>query len=112
EPSGMDPCDLRQARGDEAVRSLVADREPLFQFAIRSVLQQVDLDTAEGRVNGLRVTAPVVARIRDHALRGDAARELAGWLGREESSVRQAVTRDERARCSSDGGGDRGVRRP
>ncbi|HLS62424.1 MAG TPA: DNA primase [Ruania sp.] len=112
EPSGMDPCDLRQARGDEAVRSLVADREPLFQFAIRSVLQQVDLDTAEGRVNGLRVTAPVVARIRDHALRGEYARELAGWLGMDESSVRQAVTRAARAPRSSDDGGARRERRP
>src|SRR5690625_1379672 len=112
EPSGMDPCDLRQARGDEAVRSLVADREPLFQFAIRSVLQQVDLDTAEGRVNGLRVTAPVVARIRDHALRGEYARELAGWLGMDESSVRQAVTRAARAPRSSDDGGARRDRRP
>src|SRR5699024_8554108 len=112
EPSGMDPCDLRQERGDEAVRSLVAEREPLFQFAIRSVLRQVDLDTAEGRVGGLRVTAPVVARIRDHALRGEYARELAGWLGMDESSVRQAVTRAARAPRSADDGGGRRERRP
>ncbi|WP_147916965.1 DNA primase [Ruania zhangjianzhongii] len=111
EPSGMDPCDLRQAGGDEAVRSLVAEREPLFRFAIRSVLAQVDLNTAEGRVSGLRVAAPVVARIRDHALRGEYARELAGWLGMEESSVRQAVSRAARApRAAGDGGGHQGGR--
>ncbi|HIZ35460.1 MAG TPA: DNA primase [Candidatus Ruania gallistercoris] len=111
EPSGMDPCDLRQASGDEAVRSLVAEREPLFRFAIRSVLAQVDLNTAEGRVSGLRVAAPVVARIRDHALRGEYARELAGWLGMEESSVRQAVSRAARApRAAGDGGGHQGGR--
>ena len=111
EPSGMDPCDLRQASGDEAVRSLVAEREPLFRFAIRSVLAQVDLNTAEGRVSGLRVAAPVVARIRDHALRGEYARELAGWLGMEESSVRQAVSRAARApRAAGDGGGHQGSR--
>lgn len=111
EPSGMDPCDLRQASGDEAVRSLVAEREPLFRFAIRSVLAQVDLNTAEGRVSGLRVAAPVVARIRDHALRGEYARELAGWLGMDESSVRQAVSRAARApRTAGDGGGHQGGR--
>ncbi|HLV57199.1 MAG TPA: DNA primase [Actinotalea caeni] len=93
ESSGMDPCDLRQQRGDAAVRELVAAREPLFEFAIRSVLRQVDLGTAEGRVAGLRTAAPVVARIRDHALRGEYARELAGWLGMDEVSVRQAVQR-------------------
>ena len=30
----MDPCELRQAKGDEAVRALVENRSPLFAFAI------------------------------------------------------------------------------
>jgi DNA primase len=97
EPNGLDPCDLRQQKGDAAVRELVGAREPLFEFAIQSVLRQVDLSTAEGRVTGLRVGAPVVARIRDHALRGEYARELAGWLGMDETSVRQAVQRAGRS---------------
>ena len=97
EPSGMDPCDLRQRSGDAAVRELVAAREPLFEFAIRSVLRQIDLTTAEGRVAGLRAAAPVVARIRDHALRGEYARELAGWLAMDEAGVRQEVQRAGRA---------------
>ncbi|GAB2601384.1 DNA primase [Pseudactinotalea suaedae] len=102
EPHGLDPCDLRQQKGDAAVRELVSTREPLFEFAIRSVLRQVDLATAEGRVSGLRAAAPVVARIRDHALRSEYARELAGWLGMDEVPVRQAVQRAGR----SDGGGE------
>ncbi|WP_420113323.1 DNA primase [Pseudactinotalea sp.] len=102
EPGGLDPCDLRQEKGDAAVRELVSTREPLFEFAIKSVLRQVDLSTAEGRVAGLRSAAPVVARIRDHALRGEYARELAGWLGMDEVPVRQAVQRAGR----SDGGGE------
>ena len=35
EPGGMDPCELRQHKGDTAVRDLVARRVPLFEFAIR-----------------------------------------------------------------------------
>ena len=35
---GLDPCDLRLARGDAAVRDLIAQRVPLFEFAIRSAL--------------------------------------------------------------------------
>ncbi|QDB78946.1 DNA primase [Georgenia sp. 311] len=104
EPSGMDPCDLRQQRGEAAVRDLVERREPLFAFAIRSALRRVNLDTAEGRVAGLRAAAPVVAGIRDRALRSEYARELAGWLGMEEHTVRQAVATAERA-----GGGQGGV---
>lgn len=91
ERSGMDPCDLRMARGDEAIRSLISTREPLFKFVIRSTLARVDLDTAEGRVYGLRSTAPIVAGIRDRALQREYARELAGWLGMNEREVINAV---------------------
>lgn len=95
--NGMDPCDLRIQRGDAAVRDLVGGRVPLFEFAIRSVLAQYDLDTAEGRVTGLRTSAPIIARIRDHALRPEYARMLAGWLGMDVDSVRAAVARAGRA---------------
>ncbi len=88
---GMDPCDLRLKHGDQAVRELVASRQPLFEFAIRSTIDQVDLNTAEGRVQALRMAAPVVAQIRDPALRPEYARQLAGWLGMEVEQVGQTV---------------------
>ncbi len=103
---GMDPCDLRQKRGDEAVRDLLARREPLFQFAIRSSLTQFDLDTAEGRVAALRHAAPLVSRIRDASLRPEYARRLAGWLGMEVEPVAAAVSRAGRAATRGDGRGD------
>ena len=83
-PDGMDPCELRQANGDAAVRDLVARRTPLFAFAIRAVLREHDLDTAEGRVEALRRTVPLVARIKDVSLRDEYARQLAGWTGWED----------------------------
>jgi DNA primase len=91
EPGGMDPCELRIAQGDAAVQDLVDSRKPLFEFAIRSVLAQVDLDTVEGQVSGLRMAAPVIARIRDRAMRPEYARRLAGWLGMDERTVLRAV---------------------
>jgi len=91
EPSGMDPCDLRQAKGPDAVQALVRGREPLFEFAIRSTLARFDLDHPEGRVQGLRAAAPVVAQIRDQSLRPEYARRLAGWLGMDVDDVRRAV---------------------
>ena len=90
-PAGMDPCELRLQRGEEAVRELIESRQPLFEFKIRSEIKDVDLNTAEGRVQGLRMTAPVVAAIRDPALRPEYARQLAGWLGMEIEPVNRAV---------------------
>ncbi len=80
-PDGMDPCDLRLARGDVAVRDLVADRIPMFEFVIQSLLKDFKLDSVEGRLQALRRTVPVVADIRDRALQTEYARRLAGWVG-------------------------------
>jgi DNA primase len=94
EPAGLDPCELRQRSGDAAVRELVARRQPLFHFAIRTVLGEFDLDSPEGRTRALDRTVPVVARIRDHALRDEYARKLSGWVGAPEEL---AVVRRVRA---------------
>lgn len=91
EPGGLDPCDLRLDRGPQAVADLVSARVPLFEFAIRSSLARFDLETAEGRVQALRAAAPVVAGIKDPALRPEYARRLAGWTGMDEDAVRRAV---------------------
>ena len=91
-PDDMDPCELRLARGDAAVRELVAGRTPLFAFAIRSALAGFDLSTAEGRIGAVRKAAPLVGRIRDAALRPEYIRLLAGWAGVPEAEVRSAVT--------------------
>jgi DNA primase len=81
EPDGLDPCELRQRSGDAAVRELVARRQPLFHFAIRTMLNEFDLDNPEGRTRALDRTVPLVSRIRDHALRDEYARKLSGWVG-------------------------------
>ncbi|WP_028938724.1 DNA primase [Pseudonocardia spinosispora] len=91
-PDGLDPCELRQRSGDTAVRDLVARREPLFEFAIRSLLRDYDMDTTEGQVSALRRTVPLVAQIKDRSLRDGYARRLAGWVGwTDESTVVQRV---------------------
>ncbi|GAA1057457.1 DNA primase [Agromyces luteolus] len=90
-PDGLDPCDLRLARGDGAVRSLVETKTPMFEFVIRTTLARFDLETVEGRVAALRAAAPVVADIRDPALRPGYTRELARMLGMELDEVGRAV---------------------
>ncbi|MGR2753495.1 DNA primase [Agromyces arachidis] len=107
-PDGLDPCDLRLARGDGAVRSLVESKTPMFEFVIRHTLSRFDLETVEGRVNALRAAAPIVADIRDPALRPGYTRELARMLGMELAEVSRAVRGAESARERA--GSDRGER--
>jgi DNA primase len=91
-PGGLDPCDLRLERGDDAVRRLVQSKKPMFEFMIRRVLAGHNLDTVEGRVAALRASAPVVAGIRDQALNVGYVRNLAGWLGMDPDEVARAVS--------------------
>jgi len=88
---GLDPCDLRLERGDEAVRELVEAAVPMFEFVIRHHLAQHDLETVEGRVAALRKAAPVIAEMRDRVMQPEYARRLAGWLGVDVSTVEDAV---------------------
>jgi DNA primase len=81
EPNGLDPCDLRLAHGDGAVRDLVARRVPLFEFAIKGVLGHHDLNTTEGQLAALDEAAPIVAKIKDQGLRSRYAVNLDRWLG-------------------------------
>ena len=111
EPHGLDPCDLRLEEGNQGIPRLLERRKPLFEFVIRACLANLDLDTAEGRVRGLRTAAPIVAGIRDRALRREYARRLAGWVALPESDVLRAVQSAERrgpgaVQASSGGSGD------
>jgi len=97
-PDNLDPSDLRTQRGDEAVRKLIADRKPMFEFMIRRVLTGHNLESVEGRVAALRAAAPVVAGIRDRSLSDGYVRNLAGWLGMDPAEVGRAVRSAKAAR--------------
>ncbi len=107
---GMDPCELRLSSGDNALRDLVARRKPMFEFAIRSLIPDGTVldDDPQARVDALRRCVPLVARIRDYALRDEYARRLAGWTGWSDEG--QVLTR-VRADASRRGAPERGKRR-
>lgn len=92
-PEGMDPCDLRLQEGDEAVRELVAKRQPLYRFALDNILNRHDLDRADGRVDALRDAAGLVASIRDRTKIEAFSRELAHMVGVDVDEVRTEVRR-------------------
>ncbi|MFI5757055.1 DNA primase [Streptomyces sp. NPDC051569] len=80
-PDNMDPCDLRLVKGDEAVQDLVEPRTPLFEFAIRQIVNRYDLETPAGRAAALDEAAPIVARIKNGSSQHEVAVQLAGILG-------------------------------
>jgi DNA primase len=83
---GLDPCDLRLKHGDAAVKDLIARRVPLYEFAIRSAIDeyQIDgnsVDTAHGKLAALDAAASLVARIKDDGRRKVYAGLVDRWLG-------------------------------
>ncbi|MFI1950979.1 DNA primase [Streptomyces xinghaiensis] len=92
-PGGMDPCELRLAEGDEAVRSLIDSRTPLFAFALRSIVSGYHLAAEEGQVAALNAGVPVVARIKDRSLRDRYATRLGGMVGLTSPAEEEAVRR-------------------
>ena len=116
QPDGLDPCDLRLARGDGAVRDLIAQRVPLFEFAIRSALDDHDLNTAEGRLAALDAAAPIVGKIKDRGLRQLYAVSLDRWLGMMDESfvldrIRSHSGAGQSGRDGQRGDGQRGGQR-
>jgi DNA primase len=97
-PDGMDPCELRIAKGDAAVRALVDDAVPMFEFAVRTTIRRFDLDTAEGRVQAMKAVAPIIGSIRDTSLRPEYTRTVSGWLGIEVEQMATEVKKAGRVR--------------
>ena len=91
-PEGLDPCDLRLARGDDAVRRMIDTRRPMFEFMIQRSVLGFDLETVEGRASAVRAAAPAVASIRDNSIRLGYARFLAKAVGEDTESVVEVVT--------------------
>ncbi len=96
-PGGMDPCELRLAEGDPAIQRLIDGRTPLFAFALRSIVGRYNLDTDEGRVAAVDAAVPVVAAIKNQALRDRYAIRLVGMAGISTQAEEQSMIRRVRA---------------
>ncbi|MCM6773617.1 DNA primase [Nocardia sp. CDC159] len=86
-PDGQDPCELRQRSGDTALKDLVARRVPLYEFAIRGVVEKYYDDpvrkdmSADKQVQALREAVPLVAQIKDPVHRKAYGLKLAALVG-------------------------------
>ncbi|MDR2930146.1 MAG: DNA primase [Propionibacteriaceae bacterium] len=91
EPGGLDPCDLRQAKGDQAVRDLIAQRVPLYLFVMRDIVSHYDLDHADARLAAIREAGGLVASIRDQSKIREYVFELAGLVGMDPQRVGREI---------------------
>lgn len=79
-PEGLDPCDLRAAKGDSAVIKMIESKTPMFEYAIRSKIKNFDLGSIQGRIGAARAAATVIVQITDPTVRPSYIREVALWL--------------------------------
>lgn len=90
-PDGLDPCDLRSAKGDEAVVRMIETKRPMFEFAIKTKIAPFDLTALENRVAAARAASTVIAQIGDTALRSAYTRELATMVSLDVAEVARVV---------------------
>ena len=64
----LDPCDLRIKRGNEAVRALIVNAKPLYDFVIDTAINRFDTTYATGQMGAVKAVAPLIAQIRDRSL--------------------------------------------
>lgn len=96
EPNGMDPCDLRLASGEAAVRELVGRRVPLYRFVMGRTVAHFDLDRVDGRLQAVRAAAPLLTSVRDSSLVRGYLHDLAQLVGMDIEEVRRVVSQTNR----------------
>ncbi|EIK83871.1 DNA primase [Gardnerella pickettii 00703Bmash] len=94
--NNLDPCDLRIQRGDEAVRSLIARANPLYDFVIDTVIRRFDTSFATGQMGAVKAVAPLVAQIRDRSLLDLYTRKAVRNIGVDLDVMRKEVESNRR----------------
>lgn len=91
-PDNMDPCDLRLKKGDLALKNLVDNAKPMTKFMIEATLNNFDLSSPEGRSQGTKDAAFIVAGLKDLILQSEYSRFLAEKTGVDASTVEKIVS--------------------
>lgn len=99
----LDPCDLRIQRGDAAVRALVDNPKPLYDFVIDTAIDAFDTQYTTGQLGAVKAVAPIIAQIRDRSLVDLYARKAARRIGVESALMsRETMAARRRAHVRDD----------
>ena len=95
----LDPCDLRIKRGNEAVRALIANAEPLYDFVIKTAIGRFDTTYTTGQMGAVKAVAPLIAQIRDRSLLDLYSRKAVRQIG-VDLDIMQREVRDTRRKLN------------
>ena len=90
-PDGKDPDEFIRKHGADAFRALVEKALPLVEYRLRYVLSHTNYDPLDGKVKALHEMMPVLAGIREAAVRSEYERRLAQTLMLDEGIVRSEL---------------------
>ena len=93
-PDGLDPSDLRQQRGDEAVVAMIAAKRPLLEFAVDRSVMKFDLSSREGQVSATRAGAAILAGIADPIQRSVYVKYLSELTSVDRSAIEALVNEE------------------
>ncbi|HEU4703007.1 MAG TPA: DNA primase, partial [Conexibacter sp.] len=79
-PAGLDPADLVQQEGVEAMRARIARSVPFVEFHVERILARAQTGTAEGKDRALAELRPVLGPLSASVLRDELVRRVAGRL--------------------------------
>ena len=79
-PPGLDPADLVQQEGVEAVRARIGRSVPFVEFHVERVLAGADVGSAEGKDRALEELRPILGPLPASVLRDELVRRVAGRL--------------------------------
>jgi DNA primase len=79
-PPGLDPADLVQQEGPEAMRTRIGRSVPFVEFHVDRVLARAEVGTAEGKDRALAELRPLLGPLPASVLRDELVRRVAGRL--------------------------------
>jgi len=79
-PAGLDPADLVQREGVEAVRARIGRSVPFVEFHVDRILTRAEIGTAEGKDRTLAELRPILGPLPASVLRDELVRRVAGRL--------------------------------
>ncbi|SFT49175.1 DNA primase [Selenomonas sp. GACV-9] len=103
-PDGKDPDEYIRKHGADAFRALVKEALPLVEYRLQYVLKHVNYDTLDGKVRALHEMLPVLAGVRETAVRSEYEKKLAQILLLDEGVVRDELRRYARGAVPEEAG--------
>ena len=90
-PDGKDPDEYIRKHGPAAFQALVSMALPLVEYRLQYVLKHTAYDTLEGKVRALHEMLPVLAGIKEPAVRSEYNKKLAKILLLDEGIIRDEL---------------------